>query len=116
MSLLKAQPAEIATFHSELEQLKSEKEQRSLIKKFLLASGGRALLGVFLFCLPQMKHAPCMKRWLHLTWRNHAADSFSMRIAQEWSSCRRTSAMAAEVQQPACNSSVLEPSISVESV
>lgn len=42
MSLLKATPADIAAFHTELVALNSEKDQRTLIKKFLVASGAPA--------------------------------------------------------------------------
>ena len=44
MSLLQASPADIAAFHTELIALNSEKDQRGLIKKFLVASGADANL------------------------------------------------------------------------
>lgn len=39
MSLLKVSAADLATFQAELATLNSERDQRGLIKKFLLASG-----------------------------------------------------------------------------
>lgn len=41
MSLLKVSPADLANFQAELATLNSERDQRGLIKKFLLASGPR---------------------------------------------------------------------------
>ncbi len=41
MSLLKVSEADIAAFHAEMMALNSEKDQRTLLKKFLVSSGAR---------------------------------------------------------------------------
>lgn len=41
MSLLKVSEADIAAFHAEMMALNSEKDQRTLLKKFLISSGAR---------------------------------------------------------------------------
>ncbi len=42
--MLKVSEADVMKFHAEMSALNSEKEQRLLLKKFLMASGALALL------------------------------------------------------------------------